>query len=132
MKKFIILLVVTLLFFLIMAVVAKAEFFGSGEFGYCLEGEDYYAELEIGYRFHPGPLELELYAGAAYMMLHGDVFFSPYRGLYKAGSTLRFGHVYLNIEHICVHAIHSSDEIFDKYFVDPDHDRTRIGIGFEF
>jgi len=125
-------IIIVILATLLLVSEARAEFFGHGEFGYNTTDDDYYAELEIGYRFHPGPLDFELYAGAEYLMIYTrDIFFSPYRGIYKAGSTLRYRYIYINFEHICIHAIHSSDSGFEHYFVDP-CSRNRIGIGFEF
>ena len=124
-------ILITVLFLLI-ATGAGAEFFGSGEFGYSPEEEDFYTELELGYRFHPWILQLELYGGIEVLMDKSrSVFFSPYRDIYTAGGILQCRFLYLTIEHRCIHSVYSNKEQFEENHI-PGSGRTRFGIGFEF
>ena len=125
-------IIIVILATLLLVSEARAEFFGYGEFGYNPKGDDYYAEMELGYRFNPWKLKIEFYGGIEVLMEKAyRVFFYPYRDIYTAGGTIRFSHVYVNIEHKCIHSVHATDKQFEERFIVPDS-RTRIGIGFEF
>jgi hypothetical protein len=118
--------------FLLIATGAVDEFYGSGEFGYCGESEDFYTLLELGYRIHLKPVVFTVYGGIEVFMDRSTaIFFNPYRDIYTAGGILQYRFLYLTIEHKCLHSVHSSDQHFEEKFIRPDS-RTRFGIGFEF
>jgi len=124
--------ILLIIFILFIPSFCLAEFFGQGEFGYSPEDDDYYTELEMGYRFHPWILDLEFYGGIEVLMDKSrSVFFSPYRDTYTAGGILRCRFLYLTIEHRCIHSVYSNDEQFKKKFI-KGSSRTRFGIGFKF
>ena len=118
--------------FLLITTGAGAEFFGSGEFGYTQETRDFYTLLELGYRIHLQPVVVSLYGGIEVLMEKGhSAFFHPYRDIYTVGGSLKYQHLYFNVEHKCIHAVHAYDELFEDKFIMPDS-RTRFGVGFEF
>ena len=124
--------ILLIILFLLTTTGAGAEFFGSGEFGYCRETEDFYTLLELGYRIRFQPVVVSLYGGIEVLMEKDkSVFFAPYRDTYTFGGTLQYRFLYFTIEHKCLHSVHSSPMQFEEKYI-PGSNRTRFGIGFEF
>ena len=107
-------------------------FFGSGEFGYARETQDFYTLLELGYEIELQPVVVSLYGGIEVLMEKGhSVFFHPYRDTYTAGGIVQYRFVYFKVEHKCIHSVYSSYRQFEDKFIGADS-RTRFGVGFEF